>query len=175
MKKLVLSLIAVGMIAGLSNNLQAQTTASATNNARCTIIAPIAITAGQDLMFGDVIKGAGDVTVATNGARTILAAMESGTQLGTIQPAIFTVAGEAAYTYAITLPADDTVSITEGTDPMLLKTFTVLTATDNDADADGTLDASGADTITIGATLQVASDQTPGDYVGTFDVTIAYN
>ncbi|WP_298363722.1 DUF4402 domain-containing protein [uncultured Lutibacter sp.] len=175
MKTKLFNLVAIFMIAIFSNNLMAQTTASATNNAKCTIIAPIAITAGVDLEFGDIIKGAGDVIVATDGSRTIPAAMKSGAQLGTIAAATFSVAGEASYTYAITLPADGDVTITEGTDPMNVNTFTVSTATDGDADLDGTLNGSGADTISVGATLTVAADQATGDYTGTFSVTVAYN
>jgi hypothetical protein len=39
----------------------------------------------------------------------------------------------------------------------------------------GTLDASGADSFTLGGTLTVLENQVGGIYAGTFDVTIDYN
>jgi len=39
----------------------------------------------------------------------------------------------------------------------------------------GTLSAGGADTFTIGGTLNVSAGQAPVLYTGTFNVTVAYN
>ena len=39
----------------------------------------------------------------------------------------------------------------------------------------GQLDALGNQTLTIGATLNVGANQAPGDYSGSFSVTVAYN
>lgn len=169
MRKTILCLFVIGMITGLSNNLMAQTTATVSNNASCTIIAPIGITAGQDLMFGDIIKGTGTVTIATNGDRTITDAMKSGTQLGTIQAASFTVSGEEGYSYAITLPVNDLVklSLTDATD-MAVNNFV------SSPSGTSTINPE-SNTILVGATLTVASDQLAGDYTGSFSVTVAYN
>ena len=175
MKKVIFTLLSIVMVASFSNKVVAQTTATATNNAQCSIIAPIGITAGADLWFGDIIKGAGDVVVDVNGDRTIPAALKSGTQLGTINAAVFNVTGEALYTYTVTLPADAVVTITEGTDPMNVNGFNCKTATTSATDLTGALDASGDDVITVGATVTVDADQVAGDYTGTFDVIVAYN
>jgi Amt family ammonium transporter len=48
MKNLFLSIAAIAMVALFSNSVMAQTTASVSNNAKCSIIAPIGITAGAD-------------------------------------------------------------------------------------------------------------------------------
>ena len=175
MKKIILFFAAIVMVAGFSNTVVAQTTANVDNNATATIIAPIGITAGADLAFGNIIKGAGDVTVDVNGTRTISASMKPGNQNGTITAGVFNVSGEAAYTYTITLPANDVVTITDGSDPMDVNDFNCFTATDNDAGVSGTLNGSGTDVITVGATLTVAADQATGAYTGTFNVTVAYN
>jgi hypothetical protein len=171
MKKQLFSMAAILLIAILSNNVMAQTsaTSNASNNALATIISPITIAAGVDLSFGDIIKGAGDVTVATDGTRTINAAMKSGLQLGTITAATFIVTGEEAYTYDITLPDDSTVKLSLlSADDMAVTNFV------SDPDGSSTL-TSGDNTIKVGAKLTVAADQLAGDYVGTFQVTVAYN
>lgn len=162
------------MIVGYTVSMVAQTTASATNQATCTIISPIGITAGDDLAFGNIIAGAGAVVVATDNTRTIPGALNAGTQVGTITAASFSITGEAAYTYSISLPADDAVTITEGTDPMAVTSFVASSASDG-AGLVGTLDVSGDDVVKVGATLTVAADQEPGDYTGDFSVTVAYN
>lgn len=172
MNKSTFKLLAIVLIAGFSTNMMAQTTATtdASNNALATIIAPITITEGVDLSFGDIIKGAGTVTVATDGERTIDAAMKSGTQLGAITNATFTVTGEEGYSYDITLPDDSTVvlSLADAVD-MPVKSFVSNPATSS------TIGEGGTSTIKVGATLHVAADQKAGDYVGTFNVTVAYN
>ena len=174
MKTKLLSLVAIFMIAVFSNNLNAQTTANVDNNATAEIIQIIGITAGADLAFGEIIVGAGDVIISTAGARTINAAMDPGTQ-STYTAGVFNVTGQPLYTYAITLPDDVTVTITEGTDPMAVTAFNCFTADDADAGLDGTLDALGDDVITVGATLTVAVDQVVGSYTGLFNVVVAYN
>jgi hypothetical protein len=39
----------------------------------------------------------------------------------------------------------------------------------------GTLSTSGTLPLAVGATLNVAADQIPGDYAGNFAVTVTYN
>ncbi|WP_087521978.1 hypothetical protein [Polaribacter sp. SA4-12] len=62
------------------------------------------------------------MTVTTNSVRTITDAMKSGTQLGPIQAANFTVSGEEGYSYAITLPLNDVakLSLADATDMLLI-------------------------------------------------------
>lgn len=169
MKKLFISLLAIGMIVGSTINVTAQATATASGDALATIIAPITITAGVDLSFGDIIKGLGTVAVATDGSRTIGATMLAGSQLGTITAATFVVTGEEGYTYNISLPDDVTAELTLLTaDPMTVTDFVSSPATSS------TLTA-GDNTILVGATLNVAETQLAGDYTGSFDVTVNYN
>jgi len=87
---------------------------------------------------------------------------------GTVTAASFTVTGQGAYTYAITLPA--TVTLTSGVNTMTATTFTSTPS------ATGALTA-GTQTLNVGATLNVAAAQAAGTYVsGTpFSVTVNYN
>ena len=91
---------------------------------------------------------------------------------GSVQNAAgFDVAGQASTTYAITLPADGTITIGHGVpaDDMAVNTFT------SNPNATGTLSGAGAQSITVGATLTVAAGQVPASYTGTFPVSVDYN
>ena len=56
---------------------------------------------------------------------------------------------------------------------MTVNTWTGLSATSGTSTL--TLDGTGVDTMTIGATLNMAAAQPAGDYTGTFNLTIDYN
>lgn len=150
---------------------------AATASASATVIIPITITKAADLAFGKFAPGAGGtITVDTSGARTA-----SGVVLSTVgsspTAARFDVAGENNATYAITLtPPTDLVS---GSDTMAFTGFSEVGsaatgATSGNA-ATGTLSGSGAQSIFIGGSLAVASNQPAGSYAGTITCTVEYN
>ena len=170
MKKLTkIFAIAILMI-GSSLSVFAQATASATASA--TIITPIAITKTVDMNFGTaaVQAGTGGTVVLTPaGSRTKTGGVSLPSVTGTVTAASFNVTGEGTSTYSITLPSSP-VTITSGINTMTVSTFT-STPTPT-----GTLTA-GAQTLLVGATLNVSAAQAPGTYIsGTaFDVTVNYN
>ncbi len=169
MKKLILSIAAIAMIALFSSSVMAQVTASAT--AAGTIITPIAISQSVDMNFGNVAPSgtAGTVVLSTAAVRTETGGVTLPATTGTVAAAEFDVTGEGVYTYAITLPAGDH-TISSGGDNMTVNTFT------SDPAGTGALTA-GAQTILVGATLNVGINQASGSYIsGTgFDVTVNYN
>ena len=85
-----------------------------------------------------------------------------------LRSASFAVAGSGSYTYAITLPTS--VVIANGVNVMTVDTFTSSPATT------GTLTA-GAQTLTVGATLNLIASQVAGTYTSAtpFSVTVNYN
>jgi hypothetical protein len=173
MKKLMILFIAV---AGFAVSSNAQSTANAPTSAK--IIAPISIAKNVDMNFGNVAVSAttaGTVILAPAGTRTTAGA--GGVTLpqfniGTVTAASFTVTGEGAYTYAITLPSGDTFKVTNGTpaQDMVVNTFTSTPS------GTGAL-TSGTQTLTVGATLNVAAGQAVGTYTNAtgFPVTVNYN
>lgn len=179
MKKIILNLFAIGMIAGFSNSLNAQitNTASATSPAYATIVAPIGITHtnGTDLEFGTIISGAGAVTVSTAGVRTFSNAdLNPGDQGESPTSGQFYVSGEADYTYSIAF-TNATEDLTEtASATMTAGSFLASTLIDGEG-LTGTLNASGDDTIEVGATLTVTAGLPSGLYTGSFEVTVAYN
>lgn len=177
MKKIIISLFAIGMIAGLSNNLNAQTnTANTTSDAFATIVAPIAISHEglDDLQFGTVISGAGTVTISTAGVRTFTnSALNPGDQGAAPTAAVFNVSGEDGYTYSIAFTnATEILTLTAGTDTMEVNSF--LASSSDGEGLTGTL-TGGTDQIKVGATLTVAGSLGSGVYTGSFELTVAYN
>jgi hypothetical protein len=170
MKKIsiLFSLIAFFTISSVTVNAQVTATATATG----TIVTPIAITNAGDMNFGNVAVSAasGTVILAPAGTRTITGGVTLPAVPGTVTSAQFNITGTGSYTYAITLPSTAT-TVTSGSNTMLVNTFTSVPA------VTGVLDASGKQTLSVGATLNVSAAQAAGTYVsGTpFDVTVNYN
>jgi len=148
--------------------------ATATASATATIIQPIAITKTAELVFGNLAVGAtgGTVAISTADAVTISAGStitQPAGNAGSPAAASFNVTGESGFTYAITLPADGTVTLTDASsNTMAVNGFT------SNPGATGTLTA-GSQTLKVGATLTVGNAQAPGSYSGSFSVTVAYN
>jgi Domain of unknown function (DUF4402) len=153
----------------------ADQTSTATANATATVIQPIAIATTSGLVFGNLAVGAtgGTVAVGANDAVTIAGASNTITQPagnnGSPLAAVFAVTGAANFTYAITLPANSSVTISSGGNSMAVNDFVSSPSTT------GTLSAGGTQTLKVGATLTVGNNQAAGSYTGTFDVTVAYN
>lgn len=148
----------------------AQETATATASA--TIITPISISKTADMNFGNVAvqsTNPGTVILTPAGARSTTGGTTLPATTGTVAAASFTIAGEAGYTYVITLPSS-ALTISSGANTMTVTAFT------SNPSATGTLTA-GTETLTVGATLNVAAGQAAGTYTSTvpFDVTVNYN
>jgi hypothetical protein len=125
MKNIIKAIVTAAVVIGFTNSSFAQ--ASATASASANIITPISITKTVDMNFGNVaVSGsvAGTVVLAPAGTRTTGGAggVTLPSNTGTVSGASFNVAGQASYTYAITLPAS--CVITDGTHNMTVNAFT---------------------------------------------------
>jgi hypothetical protein len=90
---------------------------------------------------------------------------------GTAAAGSFKVTGAAGYSYSVALPAGS-ITLTEsaaGTATMTVGSFTAASASGTE-----TLNADGADTLTVGAALDVGANQAVGSYSGRFEVTVDY-
>lgn len=170
-------LIALGVLAS-AGGAMAQSSATTNGTATATIVRPITLAATRHLAFGNVVPGATVGTVVLTAASTTAASVsggvtQPGTQAGTVTSAQFDVGGEGGFTYTITLPVS-AATITSGSDTMTVDTFTssiVVTA----GALSNALGAAGTQTFFVGGTLNVGVNQNPGNYSGTFPVTVAYN
>ncbi len=120
MKKiLAFSVVLIAFSAGMF----AQSTDTEQTTATATIVGPLALTKVSDMNFGTIaVTGtAGTVVLGTDNSRTAVGPALVPPAAGVA--ASFTVAGEANRTFAITLPADGTVSLTGGANTMAVNTF----------------------------------------------------
>ncbi len=166
MKKLLtLALV----IIGFSVNSFAQVSATATASA--TIVTPITIANTGNMNFGNVATSAtaGTVVLTPAGTRSKTGGVTLPVTGGTISAAHFNVTGTTGYTYAITLPTTD-ITAAFGAFSMIINAFT------SNPSATGVL-AAGAQTINVGATLNVGINQAAGLYTTAtpFQVTVNYN
>jgi hypothetical protein len=170
MKKfLILSALNLALISISSSSYAAN---SASGNISATVSSAIAIANTTDLLFGRFSvspTNAGTVVINTAGSRSVTSGVTGITS--TVQAGNFNVSGDANAAYTITLPADGTVTLTNQSGP---GTMPVSTFTSNPGST-GTLDGSGAQSLKVGATLNVSAAQTPGNYTGTYLVSVTYN
>jgi Domain of unknown function (DUF4402) len=127
-------------------------------------------TAVANLSFGSfVVGGSGSVVVATSGARSSTGSVHVIGQGAGSSAARYTVTGSPYASYAITLPANGAVQLSDGNG----NTMAVQSFVSNPSGV-GILLANGTGEITLGATLVVGYGQAVGNYSGTFSITLEY-
>lgn len=160
-----------GTLLGISSILAcavlAPQDASATHQ---TPVTAISISNTQTLGFGKFAAGSGgSVTISPSGARSATGGVALLSSSGGAA-AQFTVSGDPNFTYAISLPANGTVALTSGGgQTMPLNSFS------SSPGPTGQLSVLGKQTISVGATLNVGSNQATGSYSGAFDVMVDYD
>jgi hypothetical protein len=165
------------VLAGSGFGLNAQA-AEGTGTASATVVRPISISnSSPNLRFGSFSTTASGQTIAiaTNGTRSLTGALGVGSGQNAFGAASFTVSGEGALTYAITLPTSSTITTGDG---LTGKTMQVTSFTSNPSGTgllSGTAGTTGSQTLLVGATLTTVASQVTGIYSGTFPVTVEYN
>lgn len=162
------TLLVVGLVLGMSGQALAATTSA---NATATIIAPIEITKVDDLAFGNILAAASAGTVELTPEATPTRTPTTVTlpvTTGTVTAAKFTLTGAAGFAYTFTPPASAaTLTRVSGSE-----TMTVTPWSNNLSGNAGTIGTN--DTIYVGGTLNVGAAQVPGNYTGSFSVSVAY-
>ncbi len=127
-----------------------------------------------NLVFGTIIPNAVGGTVVINpfGSGTRIS---SGVQVisSTYGPAAFTLSGESNITYAVTLPSNTTITKTDGTQTMMVDSFTSTLSGTGLVVTGKLVGTEGS--FKVGGKLHVPANQLTGSYTGTFTVTAAYN
>ncbi len=128
------------------------------------------LTNPQPLVFGSFAPGlsSGTVTVNAAGARSAGGGVFL-VSSGAGSAASYTVGGTGSASYAITLPANGVVVLTSGPNSMAVNNFVSSPA------LTGVIGGGGTQTLMVGATLSVGSQQPTGSYSGSFNVTVEYN
>lgn len=167
--KTSIKITAVALMLGFAVQANAQEN-SDTNTASATVVAPIALTAGVPMAFGNVAvesSRGGTFVLATNGGLTATDGAQLTTNTGT--PATFDVTGEGTYSFAVTLPANGEVVLTHSTDATA-----TMSLNDFSENSPGAL-TGGAASFAVGASLGITGGQLAGLYSGDFTVSVDYN
>jgi hypothetical protein len=124
----------------------------------------------RSLNFGRFVAGTGGtITIAPTGARSrsggVILINSAGT--GSAGFSVTQVKGGATRAVVISVPANGTVSISNGSSSMAVGNFTNGSGTVLQLTSAGAL-------LDVGATLTVAPNQARGNYSGTFNLTVNY-
>lgn len=162
--KLLLAAAAAALSTGLYSAVVSA--ASVTANASANVVQALVITEDNGgIDFGDVSENGagGTVIIDTAGART--PGGDANIHPSAVgQAGLYTISGEDAKTYTLTIPA--TTTITGPGPAMTVDNFTNT--------ADGTA-ATGGEQFALGARLTINAGQTAGAYSGTYTITVEYN
>lgn len=181
-KKLLTAGIAAGiLVVGYSAHVIATTVTA--QNASATLVAPITVTPGTALNFGQVsYDTAGATTVVldpTLAANPASSADGAGVFAGTANRADFALsAGLANATYTVNftaVPGDITASGCGACPANSVEINTLTWASASLGASAGQLDGTGADTMYVGGTLSMATTAAGGSYSGTYDMEVVYN
>ncbi len=138
--------------------------ATATADAKATILTQVVVTKTSDLDFGVIAVGTsgGNVLVDSASARTCTGGLVCS---GTTTAAGFSVTGVTGQTVGISVPAN--VTLNSGTNSM---------SASLDASASSLVISATAtaNTFKVGGDLTVSATQAAGAYVGTFTATVNY-
>jgi hypothetical protein len=143
--------------------------ADTTGSGEAIIITPFAFIQVDDMDFGTVVAGtsAGTVTIdAVSGARSFGGGVVA--LAGTGARARFVGAGSENQTVNLTLSAPPTLS-DGGSNTM------VMTSLNLDGPNTRTIGPDLAFDVFVGGTLAVGANQAPGNYSGSFSLTVEYN
>lgn len=205
MKKTILIIGAIVMMAGFSTRVMAQNpnpivvgtsgtnTGLVVNDASAQLIIPMTLarSSAKGLNFGTINLGdgtGGSVTVSTLGVATVTSGNVKLSTFGNKQVASTTsynVTGTYSSTYALSI--DPQILLTNGTtvtgtskNTMLVGNLRVsytnkANVEENATGSWSTLDAEGKDSFTIGGTLTIEASQAGGLYAGTFMAAVDYN
>jgi hypothetical protein len=136
------------------------------------VIKALSISNSSQLNFGNFVPSstaAGTISIS-NGTFT----SNNVTLLSTVTktPAQFSVSGEGGYSYTVTAPT--TVSLTGPSGSTAMDFDTISIQGGSSRSLSGTAGTVGSDSFYMNGTLNVAQNQVPGSYSGTYTMTVSY-
>ncbi|MFZ4761533.1 MAG: DUF4402 domain-containing protein [Alphaproteobacteria bacterium] len=172
-KKLAFSISVLALSGTLlldSSSLRAESSGSANFQVVVNIVSTISTTKLDDMDFGrfSVGNSGGDIVLKPDGTRNVSG--EIALAGGAPKPARFQVAGEANMPYSITMPAGSQIlsngssSLRVNFDPSLISGGTQVRKLSKD----------GSDSFATGAVITAEKNQSPGNYSGSFNLTVSY-
>ena len=172
--KRFLPLIAMAAL-GVAGPALAQGTATASASATATVLTPISVSKTSDLAFGAMVRpGSGSNTIsidAATGARTLSGSGNASLATSSPTRAAFSVGGDGAQTFSITVPSPVNITRTGGTETVPV----TLSASAATGLLSGSAGNAGSASFGVGGSLPLDTSVVGGSYTGTFNVTVGYN
>jgi len=122
------------------------------------------------LNFGTILPFGRDGVVTVNTAGQASASNAFVSDVTDVAASAWEVTGVPGAPFNVVLPPNETVTVTNGTENMIVTSFRRSGSSSGLA-----LDAAGFRAFTVGASLRVGANQPAGEYTGQFEVTVAYN
>ena len=175
MKKIIILVTVIILMTGFAFTATAQQSKQRTVSlgGSATCVPALTIANIDDMNFGKIQSGStlGTVILTPAGTRTSTGGVTLPAISGTVSDASFSVTGNPSSTYAITLPTTNFI-LSDGYGHSM-----IVNAFKSTPSGTGTLTSGCAQTLTVGATLNVAAGQVSGVYINNtgFNVTIIYN
>jgi len=153
--------------------------ASAVGTVTAQVIQPLTITGRTALDFGTILPGSGggEVVITTSSQRQVSGAVKM--QDGASAAATFNIQGTPDRSYTIETPDTLVFHVTDAygsvgtTGDLTVRNFTASSQNSGKSDR-GVLDSTGRDKVSVGATLVVPANVTPGRYSGAVPITVSY-
>jgi len=147
-------------------------TASATAEARGLVLQPLTLTRVADLDFGTVIASnvAGQVTIDEDTGNRSVSGGVLGVPTAVGQRGLFAGAGSAGQQVDLALTPPAGGVLVSGANFLLVSNFVL----DNGNATTRTIDPTGAFTVGVGGTFDIAASQANGLYAADFDLTAEY-
>ena len=145
-----------------------------TGLAIASVLRGIAISLGNDLVFGSVLRplsGTGSVSLDPSGQRTF-ANGAIGLAIPAPQAASYTVSGEGGQLISVSVPPTFTMTRSGGSETL---TVTTLNNVQSSPTLGNALGKGGTYTFNVGGSFPLDSSVPLGLYTGTFAVTVQYN
>ncbi len=162
---------------GFATISYAQSNAStATASAGANVISTITLTKNVDLEFGNIVSGAGTVTIpaVASPTRTVTGNIDVYTANRTPTAAKFTVTGETGFKYSIVIP-NANIELEHESDASAKMTVGSWALSSTHSTQNNIISADATDNeFYVGGTLTATAGQKVGKYTGSFDVTITY-
>ena len=170
MNKILLPLTAVALCFTAQQAMAAKS--DGTGNAKAKIISPLEVEETTEMNFGTLLGDATYTVTLTNaGNRTCSNTDKCVADGNTPAAGVFTIKNPGSNPVTattITLPANDTVTVTNDTDTLHVDDF-------NSDFASGAIAGNnGTKVVHVGAKLSVESGVSDGDYRGTYPIVINY-
>ncbi len=149
--------------------------ATATASGTATIAQPVTVVKNTDLAFGSLVRpsrGANTVTIdQSSGVRSLSGGGDASLAASTISRATYSVGGEGGASFSVTVPGSFTMTRSGGTETLPVS----LTASTQSGSLGGSGGSAGSAAFGVGGSLPLSSATVPGNYSGTFHVTVGYN